>query len=89
MLGKRLYALAFLEHGTKRLHITGVTACCTPMTDLPTGRSPSAQRRGFVVLGVQVPLAQDPEGRVNPFGGRYRSGRLYDWSRLIPAVGGA
>ncbi|GAB2991916.1 integrase core domain-containing protein [Saccharothrix stipae] len=26
MLGKRLYALAFLEHGTRRLHITGVTS---------------------------------------------------------------
>ncbi|MCC8250199.1 transposase [Saccharothrix luteola] len=25
MLGKRLYALAFLEHSTRRLHITGVT----------------------------------------------------------------
>ncbi|MEU7524725.1 helix-turn-helix domain-containing protein [Saccharothrix sp. NPDC042600] len=25
MLGKRLYALAFLEHDTRRLHITGVT----------------------------------------------------------------
>ena len=24
-LGKRLYALVFLEHGTRRLHITGVT----------------------------------------------------------------
>jgi transposase InsO family protein len=26
MLGKRLYAMAFLEHGTRRMHITGVTA---------------------------------------------------------------
>ena len=26
MLGKRLYAMAFLEHGTRTVHITGVTA---------------------------------------------------------------
>ncbi|WP_406729101.1 hypothetical protein WJ438_37360 [Streptomyces sp. GD-15H] len=26
VLGKRLYAMAFLEHGTRRLHVTGATA---------------------------------------------------------------
>ncbi|MEU4770362.1 integrase core domain-containing protein [Actinosynnema sp. NPDC023794] len=30
MLGRRLYALAFLEHGTRHLHITGLASHPTP-----------------------------------------------------------
>ncbi|MGC0318963.1 hypothetical protein QBC98_007484, partial [Kitasatospora acidiphila] len=36
MLGQQLYALAFLEHGTRRLRITGVT-CRTPLPNSVSG----------------------------------------------------
>ncbi|WP_198959179.1 hypothetical protein [Streptomyces sp. CB02130] len=44
VLGKRLYVLAFLEHGTRRQHLTGVTAH-------PTGQRAVQQARN---LGADV-----------------------------------
>ncbi|MEV6057043.1 integrase core domain-containing protein [Streptomyces sp. NPDC052107] len=43
MLGKRLYAMAFLEHGTRRLHITGVTTHPTRTWATQQARNLSAQ----------------------------------------------
>jgi putative transposase len=43
-LGKRLYALAFLEHGTRHLHITGVTA--HPTRDCISARSSLSHGQG-------------------------------------------
>ncbi|MED7828564.1 integrase core domain-containing protein, partial [Streptomyces chiangmaiensis] len=43
MLGKRLYAMAFLEHGTRRLHVTGLTTHPTQAWATQQARNLSAQ----------------------------------------------
>ncbi|WP_432045468.1 integrase core domain-containing protein [Streptomyces asiaticus] len=60
-LGKRLYALVFLEHGTRRLHITGVTA-------RPTQDWAGQQARNLTIgLGTRIDslhsLLRDRDGK--------------------------
>jgi hypothetical protein len=48
VFGTRLYAMAFLQHGTRRLHITGVTAH-------PTGHWATQQARNLAAdLGTRM-----------------------------------
>ncbi|WP_222598137.1 hypothetical protein [Lentzea tibetensis] len=60
-LGKRLYALAFLEHGTRRLHITSVTTHPTRDWTVQQARNLAAD----LALRMESPrfLLRDRDGK--------------------------
>jgi hypothetical protein len=83
---RRVYALVLLEHGTRRLHVTGVTAH-------PTGSWAVQQARNLAVeLGVRVDslrfLVRDRDAKYTAFS--MRSSRLRTWrsSRRRPVLRG-
>ena len=81
VLVQRLYALAFIEHGTRRLHVAGVTAC-------PTGTRAAQQARNLAMdlgdrLGALWFLTHDRDPVfTTAFGEVFRSEVL----RIIPTL---
>jgi putative transposase len=61
-LGRRLYALVFLEHGTRRLHITGVTTHPTQAWTVQQARNLAAD---FQAEGLRVIKSAPQAPRMN------------------------
>ena len=62
VLGRRLYTPAFLEHGTRRLHITGVTANPTHDRTVQQARNPTADLDSTRAEPLHFPL-RDRDGK--------------------------
>ncbi|MER5262698.1 integrase core domain-containing protein [Actinosynnema sp. NPDC002837] len=81
VLGTRLYALAFLEHDTRRLHITGVTAHPTQVWTTHQAKNLAAD------LGHQTEslrfLLRDRDGK---YGQAFDAGFLADDLRIIKST---